>query len=361
MTLVVGRNGSGKSNILDALTVLKALSSGASLRDALDGGREGVAVRGGSEGCAPVGTDSFAIGCTVSTEDGDGLNLDLEVQTVPTLQIRRERLWSPTRNGETTWLASDPPQEYSADIVARWNNRKRGTNPPVSLRADQLLTSQVGVRVPATAAAGREVHAKAQAMLDALDAIFLLDPVPHQMRDYVPERDNVLRRNGDNLSAVLRRIAEEPGGREELLSMTRTLSEAQVSDLSSVTSELGDVMVTLEEHIGGSARPIPARLMSDGTLRFLSIAAAMLDPVTLSSGPRLLVVEEIENGLHPSQASLLIGRLKEAAARRSVSTLATTHSPAIPGQSGGKRPRVRRRGHPWRRRLEHRDTSGRLP
>ena len=92
MTLVVGRNGSGKSNILDALWVLSALSTGLSLRDALDGGRNGSAVRGGSEGCAPAGTSAFEIGCMAITDDGTELNLELIVQTTPSLQIRHERL-----------------------------------------------------------------------------------------------------------------------------------------------------------------------------------------------------------------------------------------------------------------------------
>ncbi len=63
LTLLVGRNGSGKSNVLDALAVLSALASGATLRDALDGGPSGPLVRGGSEGCAPLGSGSFEVGC----------------------------------------------------------------------------------------------------------------------------------------------------------------------------------------------------------------------------------------------------------------------------------------------------------
>ena len=64
LTLLVGRNGSGKSNVIDGLAVLSALAGGATIRDALDGGRDGPLVRGGSEGCAPAGRDSFAMGCT---------------------------------------------------------------------------------------------------------------------------------------------------------------------------------------------------------------------------------------------------------------------------------------------------------
>jgi predicted ATPase len=48
----------------------------------------------------------------------------------------------------------------------------------------------------------------------------------------------------------------------------------------------------------------------------------------ISSG-RILVAEELENGLHPSQAALLLERLKSVAGERKVRTVATTHSPAI--------------------------------
>ncbi|WP_449385802.1 AAA family ATPase [Cellulomonas soli] len=336
LTLIVGRNGSGKSNILDALAVLSALATGTDLRDALDGGREGPVVRGGSQGCAPLGSDQFAIGCSVAIE-GINYHLDIKIQTTPNLQIVSENLWTkrtfgPRRGEPLDLLKSEPPTPYSGDIVARWENGNRGVNPPVTMRANQLLTSQVATRVPATSQAGRRVHQVAESVIGAITSVFMLDPVPHQMREYVGEKDNHLRRNADNLSAVLRRLAADPEVRDSLLSMTRSLSEAQISDLNTVSSELGDVMVTIEEMIGGERQQVPARLMSDGTLRFLAISAAMLD-TPRSDGHRdegrLLVVEELENGLHPSQAALLLRRLKEASESRSVRTIATTHSPAI--------------------------------
>jgi DNA repair exonuclease SbcCD ATPase subunit len=67
LTLVVGRNGSGKSNALDGLWALTRLASGEDVRDALDGQREGPAVRGGAAGCAPFGQSTFSLGCTVRT------------------------------------------------------------------------------------------------------------------------------------------------------------------------------------------------------------------------------------------------------------------------------------------------------
>lgn len=50
LTLIAGRNGSGKSNVIDAIAVLAALAQGGTLRDALDGGRDGPVVRGDRTG-----------------------------------------------------------------------------------------------------------------------------------------------------------------------------------------------------------------------------------------------------------------------------------------------------------------------
>ena len=52
--------------------------------------------------------------------------------------------------------------------MARWENRKRGPNPPVTFRASHLITSQVATRVPSTSQAGRDVHHGASVMLRAL-------------------------------------------------------------------------------------------------------------------------------------------------------------------------------------------------
>ena len=179
-------------------------------------------------------------------------------------------------------------------------------------------------------------------MLSALSTVFILDPVPQQMREYVPEKDVRLRRNAENLSAVLANLLEDEDTRSILLEMTSSLSEAQVSKVDTVSSALGDVMVTMREQIGSNVQPMPARLMSDGTLRFLAIAAALLDrPQSASNaadsgrGDRLLVVEEIGTGLHPSQAAVLWKRLK-ASVGTGVRTLATTHSPAILDTLDGK-------------------------
>ena len=65
--------------------------------------------------------------------------------------------------------------------------------------------------------------------------------------------------------------------------------------------------------------------MSDGTLRFLAILTALLTRPKFS----LLVIEEVDNGLHPSRANLLLSMLKDVSSQRGVDVLVTTHNPAL--------------------------------
>lgn len=342
-TLLVGRNGSGKSNALDGLWVLSQLASGDDIRDALDGNREGPEVRGGVLGCVPPGESEFALGCSVRTSERLDLHYEVRISVEPVAQVRYERLWTTRlagkRKGEDRdLLITDPADPERSDIVARWDNQNRGTNPPVDFRASQLVITQVASRVPSTSAAGREIHDLAGYVLAALRAVFVLDPVPHEMRQYVRRKDSKLRRNGENLSATIAALLTDRNDHARLLTLVQALSESRVVELDIAESPLEDVMLTLEEQLGVRRWPVPARQMSDGTLRFLALVAALLQTpreghVDLTepdpAGQTTLVIEELENGLHSSQAARIINLLRDEAGERDVRVLATTHSPAL--------------------------------
>jgi predicted ATPase len=88
-----------------------------------------------------------------------------------------------------------------------------------------------------------------------------------------------------------------------------------------------DAMLYCEEHWLDEGEPptVDARGMSDGTLRFLAILTALL------TRPRgsLLVIEEVDNGLHPSRARLLLEVLQKIGKDQGVDVLVTTHNPAL--------------------------------
>ncbi|MER6286478.1 AAA family ATPase [Streptomyces sviceus] len=345
LTVLIGRNGSGKSNALDGLMVLSRLAAlGESLRDALDGTRSGgeEPVRGGAEGCAPLGEQSFRLGCRVRS--GPAVyDLDVEIATFPEVRVLREELTAVEgvryagrrlRAGRSL-LVSDPADVMRGDLNVRCFNGRQGLDPGVPFASDRLLTGQVPLRLPATTEAAKLVHQAAQDVLGVLREVFLLDPVPHLMRQYVNARDGELRRSGDNLSAavvgLMRRDTAAFGRLKELVA---GMPEYPVRAIGKVETKLGDVQLLLKEAgYHGSEHDVPARLLSDGMLRFLAFGTALLSAPASDDddtrAQRHLVIEEIENGLYPTQAARVLQLMKEESQRRRIDVLFTTHSPAL--------------------------------
>ena len=347
LTVLTGRNSSGKSNALDGIEVLSRLATGEEIGDALDGRRrEGGSVRGGSAGCAPHGSKYFQLGCVVDFAE-QVFRYTARVQVSPELRITGEWLRGPgpaLESGiiaERDFIVPYQASENDPSITVEIYNGKRGNNPQYTFRDNRLIVTQLESRLAPKNEADEAVLRAAAAVVAALRGTFQLDPIPHLMRDYVPERDADLRRTGENISAALSRLtrADNPTF-VRLLSLVREVADEPISGLTVEPSSLGDVMFGLRE---GSKRTdiTPAREMSDGLLRFIAIATALLtanrglDIDTGTSldddlrGAVLLVIEELENGLHPSQAERVLHLIRETSAEYGTKVLLTTHSPAL--------------------------------
>ena len=71
------------------------------------------------------------------------------------------------------------------------------------------------------------------------------------------------------------------------------------------------------------SRPIPATLLSDGTLRWITLLAILLDPAP----PSVVCIEEPDLGLHPDMMPTLAELLRNASERTQL--IVTTHSEAL--------------------------------
>lgn len=337
LTTLIGRNSSGKSNALDGLEVLSRLARGEDITEALESrrGPEG-AVRGGLAGCVPHGSDRFSLGCSVRTSRGP-IHLDVTVQVEPEVQIIAESLSGPTVKGRQHVLQSGEANPQVGDLWATWHNGKRGRDPSVRFRGSRLLTSQLPLRVVPETESGKDAVWCAETVIATLGGVFHLDPVPHLMRQYVPSRDSNLRRTAENLSAAVGSIQRTNTALfHRLIDLLRGLADHDIETLAVTRSDLGDVMLALNE---GDLGLTPAREMSDGMLRFLAIATSLLTGGGgLDLGPSsterdeqslMLVIEELENGLHPSQASEVLELVRQAGAENNTQVLITTHSPAL--------------------------------
>lgn len=73
----------------------------------------------------------------------------------------------------------------------------------------------------------------------------------------------------------------------------------------------GNEVVRLEWRQKGSSYPFQPRQLSDGTIRFICLATALLQP----NPPSTIVIDEPELGLHPFALDVLAGLIREAAER----------------------------------------------
>jgi len=328
LVLLIGANASGKSNAIEGIRFLSWLAKGRrvdEMMSAVQGGdRE---VRGTIADLPYEGTDQFGFRCEAEVEAGEQFSIEIRVST-DGMRIVDESISSPTST-VPLYMVVEPAPEYSHDIQVQYNNFARGgTKPRIPCNDQQAIFTQL--ETPARFGKG---HAKAQDVIPKvvafyrrfLSEILFLDPSPRAMRDYSFKVERRLKGDGANLSSVLFELCVTQGRKEVVLDFVRDLPEQDIRDIDFLETQRNEVMVQLEESFGGHTHRWDAPILSDGTLRVLAVAAA------LHSAPQgsLVVIEEIDNGVHPSRAGGLLARIQEVASERQVRVLLTTHNPAL--------------------------------
>lgn len=335
LSVLVGTNASGKSNALDALLLLNRLASGAMLTSALKGEGTQAPVRGGVEWAARQPGSIFAIGVVCRADELTDYEYRLEgcisenrcdLHSEQLTRIKYRQGKDGQRKsvaGNIKLLRTDACTDNAPTIVARLYNEKQGTPRQLS-RTHAVLFQLDGQKLR------QEIQEGIAEVISSLRDIFILDPIPSHMRQFSPLSDR-LESDASNIAGV---IAALPADKQQEIEavLTRYASRLPERDIRRVYAETvgkfnSDAMLYCEEHWLDAGPPptVDARGMSDGTLRFLAILTALLTRPADS----LLVIEEVDNGLHPSRAHLLLDMLKAVGAQRGVDVLVTTHNPAL--------------------------------
>jgi predicted ATPase len=136
------------------------------------------------------------------------------------------------------------------------------------------------------------------------------------VRRQVSVRDNEkLRADASNLAAFLLRLREQDLTRYQLIRDTVRLVAPFFDDFKLRPESNGaDTVVQLEWSQRGSDYPFHPSQLSDGTLRFICMATALLQPLP----PATMLFDEPELGLHPYSLNVMAGLLKQAADRTQV-------------------------------------------
>lgn len=356
LTVLIGANAAGKSNALEGLRLLSWLAQGnklSAIQHAVNQAEK--VVRGRVPDIFQKGETRFNLGCSMDAIPGANvLDMELELRG-DDLHIVAERMGA--GNGIPLYDMDQASKGHSTEAGVAYNNFSKGGNKPHIPVSDQMAVF-AQLDSPASfhanhKSAQQQIPKACKRYQDVLSNILFLDPAPAKMRDFSFLADKRLGGDGANLSSVLFRLwyggvradlnhlLEEmkkdktldiPGDipdltaeRQELLSFIQSLPEQDIQGLSFLKGPRNDVMVQLVESFGGVRREYESALLSDGTLRVLAIAAAMLSAPEGS----LVVIEEIDNGVHPSRARHLLERIQTVAERRKLRVLLSTHNPAM--------------------------------
>jgi predicted ATPase len=330
LTLLVGANASGKSNAIEAIRFLSWLAYGRRLDDILEKVQQtDIAIRGTLRDLTydQAAEPTITLGCAL-TNTGEWQQLQIAIK----LPIDEEpRVVAESIRSESSTVPlyeiKHPAEAHSREVQVAYNNFARGGKKPTIPCTDrQAIFTQL--EIPSRFNEGQaritipDVTTKFQS---ALQQILFLDPNPRHMGGYSFIVDRELRGDGANLSSVLYDLCKVKKQRDDVLLFIRALPEQDIVDIDFIRTPRSEVMVQLTESFGGQKTRRDAPLLSDGTLRVLAVAAALLSAATGS----LVIIEEIDNGVHPSRAGLLLQNIQRVALERGLRVLLTSHNPAL--------------------------------
>ncbi|MFE7570529.1 AAA family ATPase [Streptomyces sp. NPDC057539] len=336
-TVLMGVNGAGKSNLLDALDfVRRVVTTG--LPRALDGDNPRLAARDlfhhadGVGGAYTAAELTIKVGMIVPSGYGPlplVARLGIDRQGTPPGPVkatwRGGRVWvsSLTR---TDWMdrLAFPGQLRAALTAARESFVEHNGVDWAPLRGSDPASGK-------PAADGAQELLGHLASETATWERIALDPAAMR-RPFGGSDELTLLSNGSNLAAVLQRLDTE-----ELRDMEADLA-ALIPEASGIRPLFDDRRGEYDfdvrfRHTGWTSPP----MLSDGTMRVLALLAAWYDDRRAG----LLAVEEIENGLHPTRIAELVRRLRRDVddfpdlVDRTPRTygfrqlIATTHSPVL--------------------------------
>jgi predicted ATPase len=331
LNVVTGANGSGKSSLYRALRLLAETAQGGLIAAlAREGGlpstlwagpeagtRGRHAARHPVQGTIRKGSVSLKLG--FSSEDfGYAIDLGLpsRIDSAFTLdpEIKRECIWAgPVFRRSSVMVDRRGPALRATDSDGAWQTI------PQTLPTYQSMMSEFSDPRSAPEMTLIRERVRSWRFYDH----FRSDADAPARQPQIGTHTPVLSDDGADLAAALQTIREIGDAR----GLAGAIDDAFPGSSVEIAQAEGRFAVHLSQP--GLLRPLKAAELSDGTLRYLLLVAALLTP----RPPDLLVLNEPETSLHPDLLPAL-ARLIASAARHA-QVIVVTHAEALVSALGG--------------------------
>ena len=350
LTVVLGPNAAGKSNLLDALALLARMVTREDLEAAFEDHRglplEAFTLHGG--GLAELqerGKASFTIEADVELSDAVVAAVEDKImrarEGLPNGEVPekpasvRERLlrYSVTVEIRTTSGHLRIVNERLA-ALKRDGTENVGRRPFLEKMGNRLhlrmekqahpLYEDIGQdRTIASRSLYAPYYPHLAAFKEELSRWRFYFLEPSAMRQESPLKESTeLGATGDDVAAFYNTLKTEKPAQFNAISIALRHLIPGVESIDVERTKEGFVRLTVDE----AGRSLSSRLISEGTLRILGLLAVTnpLDPLAVVG------FEEPENGVHPRRLSIVARILSEAAERGNTQFIINTHSPVLP-------------------------------
>ena len=302
LTFLVGRNGSGKSNFLDALRFV---------------------------------ADALNLSLDHALRDRGGINdVRRRSRGHPNhFSIRLEFVLPEGLTGHYAFrIGTRPPGGYEVQTEECQIQNEQLLTPEEYFRVESGTVTDTSAEVAPAAASDRLYLVNASGLpefrpvYDAFSRMGFYNLNPDKIRDLqAPDPRDVLLRDGSNLTSVFTKLS--PIVKKNI---EKYLS-AVVPGIHTVDVKGFGPKETLEfrQDVAGDTHRwrFLANNMSDGTLRVLGILVALFQGDDAQKSVTLVGIEEPETALHPGAVAVLLDGLRDAANRTQI--IITTHSPEL--------------------------------
>lgn len=139
--------------------------------------------------------------------------------------------------------------------------------------------------------------------------------------------NRMLRSDAGNLAAFLYGIKTKKNGKPYYDRIIRYIQQVfpQFDDFVMLPTVQNENFINLDWKEKGKENVFGAHQISDGTLRFMALATLLLQPA--DTMPPIIVLDEPELGLHPTAIDILAGMIKKASANAQI--VVATQSPRL--------------------------------
>ena len=314
INVLIGANGSGKSNFLGVFKLLQAIRAGR-LQDY-------VARAGGSDRILHFGskvTRELVIRLTFGDQ-------------YPEYEVTLDPVhgdWMRSSQTVRSWSQGElrPLQITSAAIGPASEADSGNTDSPHSARHAVFGTAAENSQPRDLTAEWNMAVADIQDHLEHWRIYHFFDTGANSpLKKHNDLHDNrFLRPDGANLAAFLYLLCKKYTSEYDLIRRTVRLVAPFFEDFRLEPLALNPDMIRLEWRHKRSDAYFDASSLSDGTLRFIALATLLLQPEALR--PSVILIDEPELGLHPYAIALLAALVKQASVRSRV--ILATESPIL--------------------------------